>query len=506
MDNGEPQLTIELGEGQAQPQTPEPVTVASGEPLPPEEVERILSRLPGLVVEAGDQEDFKLALEPIPPPRTGKTIEEAFPPPPESVQPEQIEAGALQVLRFSPEGEIPIAPFVNVTFNQPMVPLGTLADLAADDVPVHIEPSLQGTWRWLGTKTLNFQYDSALIDRLPKATEYRVTVPAGTRSAVGGVLAETLTWTFTTPPPKLVAKLPYADVPQPLEPLFFIAFDQRIDPQAVLETIHVSAASQPVSLVLASEAEIQADKQVSNLVKNTLEGRWLAFHAKEPFPTDTTISVTVGPGTPSAEGPLVTKEAQSFSFRTYAPLRIDDHGCSWSADQCLPLTPLYIRFNNPIDVKSYRENMLRIEPELPGASVNIYGNQVNIQGATKGRTTYTVTVDGDIQDTFGQKLGEDARLTFKIGPAEKLLVGPTEGGRAFITVDPSMRQPGFSVFTINYNSLDVRMYPKIGRIIRSFCAAGKLKITSARYPASWCSTRAFRSNRWQIRSPRPIST
>jgi alpha-2-macroglobulin len=63
-----------------------------------------------------------------------------------------------------------------------MVPLTTLADLAEKDVPVKIEPSLPGTWRWLGTKTLTFEYDSELIDRLPKATEYRVTVPAGTKS------------------------------------------------------------------------------------------------------------------------------------------------------------------------------------------------------------------------------------------------------------------------------------------------------------------------------------
>jgi hypothetical protein len=88
-----------------------------------------------------------------------------------------VEYGALEVVRYSPEGEIPIAPFVNITFNQPMVPLATIQDLAAMDVPVQISPSLPGTWRWLGTKTLNFQYDSELIDRLPMATQYEVSDP-----------------------------------------------------------------------------------------------------------------------------------------------------------------------------------------------------------------------------------------------------------------------------------------------------------------------------------------
>ena len=50
--------------------------------------------------------------------------------------------------------------------------------------------------------------------------------------------------------------------PQPLEPVFYIAFDQRIDPAAVLETIQVNAGSQRVSLRLADEADIQGDEQV----------------------------------------------------------------------------------------------------------------------------------------------------------------------------------------------------------------------------------------------------
>jgi hypothetical protein len=90
------------------------------------------------------------------------------------------------VLRFAPEGEIPIAPFVSVRSINRWCRLGTLSDLAATDVPVQIEPALSGTWRWVGTKTLTFEYDSDLIDRLPKATEYHLTVPAGTKSIGGG--------------------------------------------------------------------------------------------------------------------------------------------------------------------------------------------------------------------------------------------------------------------------------------------------------------------------------
>jgi hypothetical protein len=447
-------IGVELSEGRSSPQRAEAHPLATGEPLSPEETELILSRLPTLISDPDQQVEFSLPKDVLPPPRPGNTVTETFPPLATGPTPSAVDVGSLQVLRFAPEGEIPIAPFVSITFNQPMAPLGTLGDLTALDVPARIEPSLPGTWRWLGTKTLTFEYDSELIDRLPKATEYRVTVPAGTKSAAGGTLAEAVTWTFKTPPPKVVTSYP-DDSPQPLNPIFFIAFDQRIDPEAVLKTIQVSVGSQDANIVLASQADIEADERVSRLVKNTPEGRWLAFRATQPLPTETTVSVTIRAGTPSAEGPLATTEAQSFGFSTYAPLRIEEHRCAWFDDNCPPLTPFYIRFNNPLDMNLFSEDMLSVEPEIPGVSANVYGNSVQISGETKGRTTYTVTVSGKIQDQFGQQLGKDARLAFKVGKAGPMLVGP---GQDFITLDPTSSKTVFSVYAINYKKLELKVY------------------------------------------------
>jgi uncharacterized protein YfaS (alpha-2-macroglobulin family) len=453
-DNLPARLSIQLSEGQAQPQAVEPLPLATGQPLTQEDLARLLERLPLLTPEPQDMSEVNLAPGPIPPPRPGQTIQEPFPPPAQQAQPGAVESGPLQVLRYAPEGEIPIAPFINITFNQPMVALDTLGDLAIEQVPVRLEPSLPGTWRWLGTRTLNFQYDSDLIDRLPKATLYHVTIPSGTTSATGGVLAESVEWSFSTPPPQATFTYP-ADEPQPLDPLFFIAFDQRINPAAVLETIQVTAAGQPVSLQLASEAEVQADRKLSEALKNTPQGRWLAFRAQRDLPSDAQVQVDIGPGTPSAEGPLVTDKVQAYSFRTYAALRISEHGCYYGDSQCRPLTPFYIRFNNPLDASAYSEDMLHITPELPGASFNFIGDTIQIRGDSKGQTTYTVTVDGDLRDTFGQKLGQDAQLTFRVGPAQPALTGPDQ---TFITLDPASQKPLFSVYAINYSKLEVKIY------------------------------------------------
>ncbi|MFO8036101.1 MAG: alpha-2-macroglobulin family protein [Anaerolineales bacterium] len=449
-----PGLIINLSDGSAQPAPSEGPSEVIGEPLSEDQIQAILSRLPDLPDVEGLQVDFKLPDEVLPPPRTGQTIDVVFPSPDEIGGPEPVEGQPLKVLRYSPEGEVPIAPFISVTFNQPMVPLDTLEGLADEEVPVEVSPDVSGTWRWLGTKTLNFQSDSEEYDRLPMATKYQVTIPEGVASMSGQVLEETVQFAFQTPPPTLQTYYP-SNGPHALEPLMFASFDQRINPEAVLETIHVSAGGEEVPVRLATEEEVKEDERVKRMAEDAMEGRWLAFRAEEPFPANTTITVDIGPGTPSAEGPLTTESGQGFSFYTYPPLQIEDHGCFWGGEECRPLTPLYIRFNNPLDIDAYEEGMLRIQPELPNASVDVYGNTIKISGTTKARTTYRVTVDGEIKDIYGQTLGKDETLRFRIGSAEPLLFGPEQ---TLVTLDPASKKPVLSLYAINYDRLDVKIY------------------------------------------------
>ncbi|MAT43249.1 MAG: hypothetical protein CL609_12995 [Anaerolineaceae bacterium] len=455
MEQGEPfKMDITLSEGQPQPDLYVVSTPSSGGSLAENEIKQILQRVSPLQTASVEETDFNPPSDPLPPPQPGESIEEIFPPSETGETPPTIEEGPLEVLRYAPEGEISVAPFISITFNHAMVPLTTISDLNEKEVPVQIEPTLPGTWRWLGTKTLTFEYDSEFVDRLPKATEYQVTVPAGTKSINGSQLAADVRWSFRTPPPKILQSYPQ-DEPQPLDPFFFIAFDQRIDPEKVLDTIQVFADNNRANLVLISEQEADENEDLQNLIKNSQEGRWLAFKADEAFNPETRIDVTVGPGTASAEGPLVTTEAQSFSFSTYAPLRIEQHGCSWYGDNdCPPFTPFYIRFNNQLDLDSFSENIIQVSPEIPGVNANAYYNSIEIQGETSGKTTYTVTVSGEIRDIFGQTLGKDERLTFRVGSAQPLLLGPE---RTFLTLDPAVK-PVLSAYVMNYSSLNIKIH------------------------------------------------
>lgn len=473
---------LTLSEGNQQGGAVEQLPVAPSEPLSDAEVQAILDRLPPLEVDEDDSQDFRLPSESPPPPRTGETVEASFPPAEDEELTAEVVDGPLEVLRFAPEGEIGIAPFLNVTFNQPMVPLGTLQDLALEDVPVTITPELPGKWKWLGTRTLSFEYgtrvakdgseevpeDEIAVDRFPKATEYTVEIPAGTESANGNVLEEAVTWTFTTPAPVVEQFYPYSRQPQPRDPIFFVSFEQLIDAEAVLETIRVSASGEefPTALVTADEIAEAAEaedassraKQLHQLVQNGKEGRWLAFRTLEKLPANTTVTVYVGPGTPSAEGPLTTEQPQSFSFQTYAPLRITESECGYGT--CTPAAPFNITFNNPlaqsvIEADLLADGLVTIEPEIPNVSVDIYSNRLTIQGLTQGRTTYNVTISADLLDAFGQTLGEDETITFEVGPANPVLFGPDQG---YITIDPSSSEPAVNIYSTNHDQVRARLY------------------------------------------------
>ncbi len=441
-------MTFTLGEGSSTPPAPETVRLVEGEPLSDSDLQALLARMPSLEVEPGDQQELRLPAETLPPPRPGQTVEQPFPPVEPAATGETPDTGPLEVLRFSPEGDVPLAPFLSVTFSQPMVALGTVAQVAAQAAPVRLAPQPEGAWRWIGTQTLLFEPTT----RFPMATEYTVEVPAGTLSATGGALADAVRWSFRTPPATMTSFYPNGG-PTVREPVIFAAFDQAIDPAAVLETIALSAGGRTHGVRPATEAEVKGDEAVTGLSQAAGESRWVAFLPVEPLPSGTTVTVNVGPGTPSAEGPLLTTEVQSFTFATYGPMLVQGIGCSWG-DECPPLTPWYVTFSNPLDENAFQPESITVSPKVPDMTVSASGSMVMVNGRTTGRTTYTVTVHAGVPDIFGQALAQDAVLQVRVGSAYPMFNVP---GGSFVVLDPAA-QPGVSVYSVNYQAARVRAY------------------------------------------------
>ncbi len=431
---GPPGLTMTLSEGHPRPSMPYSPPKAQAASLPAQATEALLERVAPLHAAEGERKSFALPPAPLPPPRAGKTIHELFPPPGAQVAPPGKETHAartaLHVLRFEPTGEVPIAPRLTITFDQPMVPISSFGALAKGKVPAQLVPTPPGHWEWLGTRTLQF----VPRQRFPMATRYRVVVPAGTRSANGDRLGEEVRFSFSTPPPKLVSEWP-EEGPQRLDVPIFLAFDQAIDPAAVAALVEVrNGSSQPVAVKLLSEAEAKKDERLAPLIASAQPKRWLALEPKSKLKPGTTYSVVVPAGTPSAEGPRKTAAEQSFSFRTFDPLVLTDHRCGWWNGVCRPGVEWTVTFNNPLDEKAFDASWIGITPALPDQLVSVQGDGLVIQGRSRARTTYKVRVSEKLRDTFGQTLGQAATVEFAVGRPEPLLSVP---GNVLVVLDPA---------------------------------------------------------------------
>ncbi|WP_293271948.1 alpha-2-macroglobulin family protein [Nannocystis sp.] len=352
-------------------------------------------------------------------------------------------------MRHSPDGEVPVAADLSVTFSQPMVAVTSLAQLAAAEVPVRLSPATPGSWQWLGTRTLVFRPTT----RFPMATEFRVEVPAGVAAADGSKLSQGTAFTFATPPARLLSSYP-RDTTTTRAPRIFLAFDQRIDPAAVLPSIQVTpAGGSPAALRLVPRDEAVKDRELRGLIESAEDGRWLIVQPTAALPGDVDVRVTLAVGLPSAEGPRKTVTAQDFSFHTYGPLNLTLAECGWGSE-CDPGVPFRLGFSNPLDDRRFKKEWVKVEPEVPGLTVSVSGNELYIQGATKARTKYTVTVDPALRDAYGQRLGRSETRSFTVGPAPDNLYAPLE----MLTVLDPAAAGKVSVFTTGHKSLRVRIY------------------------------------------------
>ncbi|WP_394832405.1 hypothetical protein LVJ94_38430 [Pendulispora rubella] len=442
-----------------------PTPPAASQPLSANDTRKVLDRLPKLAPVPGDEKDFALRAGSMPAPRTGKTVSEAFPPPPSTAsQPAAAESGPARVLRHQPDGAVDLARQLSVTFSKPMVAVTSHGDLAGQAPPVRIAPQPPGQWRWVGTKTVLFE---PTAERFPMATDYEVEVPAASER-----------WRFSTPPPKLVASYPEPHTPVRFDPILFLAFDQAVDPAAVLKSLEVTGNARPVKLHLATAEEVESERELAARIKDSQPGRWLAVRPDEPLSPGVHLTVHVRAGTPSREGPKKTTAAQSFTFETHGPLRITGHQCGWG-QTCRPRMPFEITFSNQLDLAAFDKNLVRVDPPIPQMKVVAQYQSISISGRTRGKTKYKVAIGGTLRDEFGQSLGREESVSFTTERSEPELFRSERE----MTVLDAAEGTKLPVYSVNQPSLSVSLY--------------------AVTPQDWSKYTAWTAKAYRERSPGP---
>ncbi|MFB6372782.1 MAG: alpha-2-macroglobulin family protein, partial [Bradymonadaceae bacterium] len=355
--------------------------------------------------------------------------------------------GPLEIVRKSPEGKVDVAPRLSVSFSHPMVAVGATGRARAANRPVELTPAVEGTWRWVGTKTLVFEPKDG---RFPMATEYNVSVPEAVASVDGVGLEKGRSWTFTTPPVRVTRIHPTGR-----RPLMFMAFNQRIDPQKIIEKVKVWGGGEIYSTRLVARDRIEDDEQIRRLAEQTPEDQWIAFTVGSRLRPATKFQIGLEQGAPSAEGKRRTDKGQYETFETYSPLKIEDAGCRRAhRNECGPGQPWVVEFNNPLDPESVDASKVRVEPKLSGKEVEVADDRLLVRGESKGRRDYKLELAADIRDQYGQKLGRTDARTITIGSAFAFVYGP---GSDRVTLDPTGPRT-FPVHSINFAKLRVRAY------------------------------------------------
>ena len=436
-----------LQEGSLADEAYERPSLAATRPLSETEIQRLLERLQPLPVDAEDQREFARRPDSEPPPRAGAVIHAPFPPESEREPPRPEPAeGPLQALRHSPEGEVPIAGQVSITFDRPLVAVTAHDDLERMELPVEMTPEIPGRWRWVGARTLLFEPEAP---RLPMATAFEVKVPAGVAASDGRELEATHQWRFATPAPVMEQVYPRGGGIG-LDPMMLVTFDQRIDTESMREQLVVEASGEAVAIRLATDEEIQEDPTAARLFKQLGPDRLVAFRATAPFAADTGVTIRLPAGSTGAEGPRETVEEQSGSFRTYGPLMVVNKRCA--TRYCQPTDALVLEFSNILSGDQDLGELVTVEPPIPDMHVTTRGRELVIEGVKQGSSRYTVQLSDRLADEFGQTLEGMAEFRFDTGSLLPQIAFP---GRGFVTLPTGQSTTAFDYYTANYRDARV---------------------------------------------------
>jgi len=320
--------------------------------------------------------------------------------------------GDFRVLHVSPKGQTQAASEcgeVVVIFDHPMAALEPLP-LEETAGLLKFDPPFPGKFRWMGTKTLAFSPK----ERLPYATEVKLTISAGTRSIDGYVLKEDYAWSFATIRPRLLSHYPQdKDKQQKLDVEPLLIFNQPVEPGKARDFISFTGVD-------ADNHEQSAGFSVEHPSPDKIK------EAEIPYPPDNvlllkpgenlkpglTYSVELKAGFPGKEGSLGMEKNAFFSFETFKQFEFLDLE---PKEGHIPNEPLQFRFSNRVIYKDFIEK-IRFEPkvEIPDTYAQWdHGNDVLwISLPLQPETKYTCWIAADLKDEFKNTLGREITINF----------------------------------------------------------------------------------------------
>jgi uncharacterized protein YfaS (alpha-2-macroglobulin family) len=362
---------------------------------------------------------------------------------------------------------------VTVVFNRPMRPLDLAGEESAPPAVLHPAGATHappGRWLWLGTSSLVFAPEG----RLPRATAYEVTVPAGTKALDGSTLASPYAFTFTTPRPRLVGATPEGrnegDRIVPTQ-TFELRFDQAVD----------AAEVERAARLVVGGNDGAALARVAVRARRAKDGgaRRVELVPAAPLPLGADVVLTLDPSLHGVEGPLPMGPSEPVRWRTYGALQVvsvtcdhDEHETACEAGAGITVTlSNAVRYTDALRYIAVdhlgaatwgARNDDTLDDERPdGDDVDLADDTVltelRLPGHLPPDHRTVVTVRAGLTDEYGQKLAHDATFTFVSKPEpEMAAIGLTGQTLEAVTDAPGRLAPRqVPIQSVNVPAFDV---------------------------------------------------
>lgn len=324
---------------------------------------------------------------------------------------------ALTVTRATPtssnaRGDTPVL----VVFNHPMVPINCTGQVADDDacagLPLTFNPGVVGQGTWINTSVYRF-------DPLPAwdaGATYTVTLAAGISSVAGATLDETVTWSFSTAPPRIVRIEPTrgsSDVP--LETGVRVTFNTPMDAQA-------TTAAFSLSVVNGNAVPGNFTWEDNNAT--------LLFTPTYNLALDTHYVVRITEQAQAVNGgALETDRDVTFKTVPYpAILSIEGTDESTRGNTLSYYESLHIRFEGMIDSDTLEGRFRLTEDDVP-TEINFwwdaYSNSAYINWEKTPGAEYCLTVLPGIADLYGNTIDEESTTCFTGGDMPTMFMAAT---------------------------------------------------------------------------------
>lgn len=364
----------------------------------------------------------------------------------------------LDAPQILPVGEVPAESSIRIRFAEPMIAISKVGSLPA--AIATIEPKVAGSWKWIDTRVAEF---TASGPRLAQATDYQVTVPAGTKALSGAILAVPAVGTFATPAVEIAGIYPSPRALRSDAPIA-VQLDQDVDPAAMISRLKIvdrkrSIAFTPTTLEAAKA--LWAKNPLWKLDDKQLGSHYVLLAPRSgTWPAGKNLDVVLAKGAPSREGPRLLPRDSRRDFNVVKAFATRGLDCGYTGKPRLALTcpeesSAQLEFTTNLDERAFRAEMIQTDGQ-PLEDHIARGNSVSIMVPKGAGKTSRVVLSDQLRDIYGQALTGAHQMALT---ASRFEYSPyLEAQRGLYVLDPRFKIPQWVVTADAVDSVHVELY------------------------------------------------